>query len=347
MRFRFSYFLTLSGLCLCIVACSSNPARITQDDLRHADCPNLRWEPVAPDLWVLHGHERNSNPANAGRISNILFARENTGASPRGWLVNSGPSQRMGQLLRCSLEHQLGAVVTDLVSTRAHPESVLGASAFMQARHWALPQVALAMQQRCPHCSQNLAATVEDTVIANQSIAIPLQHLNATPLSITATHTASSHGPFLIWSVEINAQEWTTLIQHLASGAWFAPGLVWGAHLVPDARDADVYRLIAALQALEKQHPLQVIPEQGRTVGLQLVQANMDYWTQLATQTARAIRSGASDASALQEPSSFNFWPADSSRSAAHQELNRNRHSLNQQRVWQQLEQIYFDAPDN
>jgi hypothetical protein len=341
MRHRIGYFLSLLYLCTSIVACS-----IT-NGLHGTDCASLHWEPVAPNLWILPGHEDDSNPANAGRISNIVFARENTGTSLRGWLINSGPSQKLGQQLRCSLEQQLGAVVTDVVSTRAHPESVLGASAFKLARHWALPQVTLAMQQRCPHCSQNLASKVEDASIAQQTIAIPSHDLSAAALVSTATQITSRYGPFLIWSIETHAQEWTTLIQHADTGVWFAPGLVWGANLVPDARDTDVYRLIAALKALEKQNPRLIIPEQGKASGVQLVQTNEHYWTQLATQTAQAIRSGATDAIALQEQTNPIPWFKDSNDPSVNRQLNRNRHSLNQQRVWLQLEQIYFETPDN
>lgn len=257
-------------------------------------------------------------------------------------MIGSGPSQRVGQLLRCSLEQQLGATVTDVVSPRAHPESVLGASAFTGARHWALPQVALAMQQRCARCSQLLAASIAEASIGRQAIAIPTLHLTVPPLTELARLQMGQAGPFDVGAVMLDTQEWTTLFRHRSSGVWFAPGLVWGAQLVPDGRDTDVYRVTEALQALEALQPPRVIPEQGRAAGPELLRHNATYWKSLEAQTAKALRQGAADVQALEASSPSTVRLASATGGAA---INRDRHALNQQRVWRQLEQIYFDSP--
>jgi hypothetical protein len=312
-----------------------------------AQCAGLQWERVAPNLWVLYGHESNSTSANEGRVSNIVFSRENTGvttATQRGWLIGSGPSQRMGQLLRCSLEHQLGFKVTDVVSARAHPESVLGASAFANASHWALPQVAWAMQQRCPRCSQQLTATIAEKSIADQTISIPMQYLIASSVTDSIASRASTIGPFDVWSIHLDKQEWGTVFRHKDSGVWFAPGLVWGTKLVPDVRDADVYRLTEALDAIAKHKRNLVIPEQGRVANFEIVQSNVNYWTLLEAQTKLAIRQGAADVNSFRSNSASGFEAYRLPENATKDILNRDRHSINQQRVWRQLEQGYFDV---
>jgi hypothetical protein len=349
------YFLIISSLCASLLGCTAQiavqPAShrpAATQPLVAATCASLRWESLAPDLWVLYGHEGNSTPANEGRVSNILFARENTDAKQmpsRGWLIGSGPSQRMGQLVRCSLEQQLGAMVTDVVSPRAHPESVLGASAFANTVHWALPEVALAMQSRCPRCSQQLAAMIAETSIAQQSIFIPKQPIYTGPATVSTHSEVPTLGPFQVWSVPLDTNEWTTLLRHTTSGLWFAPGLVWGDTLVPDLRDTDVYRVIAALQVLEKFTPKQILPEQGRAATLAMLQANTQYWLGLESRTALAIRQGAADVNALTVGVTPPAQAAPANPTNLNSAMNRDRHSLNQQRVWRQLEQIYFDAP--
>jgi hypothetical protein len=350
------YFLIISSLCAGLLGCHTQ--RQTQP-LNHeaqstptqmpASCINLHWESLAPGLWVLYGHEDNSTPANEGRVSNILFARENTDAKQvpmRGWLIGSGPSQRMGRLVRCSLEQQLGAIVTDVVSARAHPESVLGASAFADALHWALPEVAMAMQVRCPHCGQQLSTVIAETTIAQQSMAIPTQPIHAAPLTASITTEGNGLGPFQAWSVKLDNNEWTTALRHTATGLWFAPGLVWGHGLIPAVRDADVYRVIAALQALEKFTPKRILPEQGRTAALALLSTNTQYWLNLESRTAQAIRLGAADVNSLAVGITPAAQAIPTSFFNLSNTMNRDRHSLNQQRVWRQLEQIYFDTPN-
>jgi hypothetical protein len=350
MLYRISYFLSVFGLYAAIAACSHMSALGVSDSGHRAitaQCASLLWERVAPSVWVLYGHESNSTSANEGRVSNIVFARENTGvtnATERGWLIGSGPSQRMGQLLRCSLEHQLGITVTDVVSARAHPESVLGASAFAKASHWALPQVALAMQQRCPQCSQQLAATIVEKSIADQTISIPMQYLTASSVTDSINSKAATIGPFDVWSVHLDKQEWGTVFRHKDSGVWFAPGLIWGTKLVPDVRDADVYRLTEALEVLAKHKYNLVIPEQGRVAGFEIVQSNVNYWALLEAQTKLAIRQGAADVNSFRSNSVTGFEVYRQPNDAAKDTLNRDRHSINQQRVWRQLEQSYFDA---
>lgn len=300
------------------------------------NCSLQQWQALAPDLWILHGYEDNSNPGNQGRIGNIVFARENTGGTPRGWLVGMGASEKMGQLLRCSLDRQLRMTVTDIVSARAHPESVLGASAFERAEHWALPQVAQAMRERCPKCSQQLALTLDQKSIMTQKIAIPNKSIRASAWAALAGKSITTTGPFEVSEVMLNTQEWTTVFRHSASGIWFAPGLVWAAHLTPDIRDADVYRIMMALELLLQHAPSIVIAEQGAIGDRQMVASNLRYWKKLQMQTAEAIRMGATDANRqLGEPQQ--------TANTSLQTLNQQRHSLNQQRVWRQLEQDYFD----
>ena len=286
------------------------------------------WQQVAPDLWLNQASiDALSTPANGGHISNVVFALDRSGPGPRGWLVGSGPGARAGQALACSIGQQLGAQVTDVISPRAHPESVLGAAGLPDARHWALPEVKAAMTQRCESCLKRLETATHAPAPLVDHVALPTHLIQPPQL-----------GPFDVLRVEVQAQQSVALLQHRTSGVWILPGIVWGRGLVPDLREADAVQLVGVLNQLAALQVTRVLPEQGASADGSLIDDNRDYWTRLLLALKTRWNQGENQpgtASGLTESDRAQASPS-----------ARLRDQLNAQRAWQQIENSGFqDQP--
>jgi hypothetical protein len=302
-------------------------------------CNSVQWTAVADNVWLAQGDARPSNPENGGFISNAVFVRQVSPGAARGWLVGTGPSPAWGQALRCSLARQLQAQVTDVLSARAHPESVLGLSAFDGLRSWALPEVRDAMRERCQKCTARLAQATYALDIVPASIRLPSLEVETRSTEIAGPLRVAHMDGLSIYALERAPGEWTTVVHARGAQVWITPGLVWGHGLVPDLRDANLDHMIAALEWLASQTPQVLVPEQGRAVASVGPAKDLAYWRRLKLQVAEAVHSGRSLNELLRTASDAG---AAADTATGKQRLSTEPHSLNLQRAWQQIEQTYF-----
>lgn len=297
-------------------------------DAVHASAQALPvWQSVGAHLWLHAGaSDALSSPANQGRISHVVLVLDAAASPPQGWLVGSGPDAATGRALACSAKQQLGVTVTDLISPRAYPESVLGAAGLPGVRHWALPAVQAAMTERCARCLKRLEAAVNAPSPLVAQVALPQHRMEGPQL-----------GPFEVVAVELAPQEAVALLYHRASATWVLPGVVWGLGLVPQLREAQVDALLQVLDRLAQRAPTRLIPEQGAVGGADLLAHNRAYWQRLLDRVNERWHRGDSQAGTA---SGLSHAQALSASQDA-----RQRDQLNAQRVWQQIENKGFDIP--
>lgn len=326
--------LALAGvMALQISACTQLRPQIPVNE--HLSCDALKpekaslntWQSVGPNIWLMQGQpDALSTPSNQGHISNSVFVFDPSNHPHQGWLIGSGPDAQTGQALACSVKQSLGFEVTDLVSTRAYPESVLGAAGLPGVRHWALPQVQTAMKERCTHCLNRLEIAVHAPAPLVPRLSLP-DHLIQEP----------KLGPFDVQSVEVQPEQSVAMLYHRTSNTWILPGVVWGHGLAPQLRDADTEYLLNILERLALQPAANIIPEQGPTGDSGLILKNISYWHRLVERVNERWQKGENQ-------------PFDASGFTSFEALNSNaetrlRDLLNAQRVWQAIENKSFNNP--
>jgi hypothetical protein len=104
--------------------------------------------------------------------------------------------------------------------------------------------------------------------------------------------------------------------------------------------------MLAALDWLAQQRVQALVPEQGRAGNAELVATNIGYWRGLEQQLTAAISAGRSlDEATVQQSMTHPIWHAIQAQAdATQQKLNSERHALNLQRAWRELEDAYFSA---
>jgi hypothetical protein len=300
---------------------------MTCETIFSEDALRPTWQSVGPHIWLHTGQaDALSSPHNRGHISNIIFVLDTAEEKPKGWLVGSGPDAATGRALACHIKQSLGITVTDLVSTRAYPESVLGAAGLPDVRHWALPNVQAAMTARCERCLNRLELAINSSAPLVPSVALP-----------THLIVGGQLGPFEVMAVEVQAHESVALLRHRNSDTWLLPGVVWGNGLAPQGREADADHLLDILARLALRQPTRIIPEQGGIGGGGLIVKNINYWNRLLESVNKRWRSGENS-----DKQATGLLPVDA-ENASPQTILRDQ--LNAQRVWQKVENESFDKP--
>ena len=285
-----------------------------------------QWLRIGTNIWLNQGtSDALSTPLNRGRISNAVFVVDPSENSERGWLVGSGPDAETGRALACSVRRDLGHEITDVISPRAQPESVLGVAGLGVVRHWALPEVRAAMGERCERCIKRLEAAVEARQPLVNQVALPNQ-LIAHPVL----------GPFNVMPVQVQPGQAVALLHHRTSDVWILPGVIWGRNLVPDLREAEVTHLQRILDQLTALNPKTVVPEQGPAANDSLIEKDRRYWQRLLKSLRELWDKGES------QPGMASGLTA-VERDATGPE-GRLRDRLNAQRAWQQFENDSFDG---
>lgn len=322
-----SLLALLLGACANLQTAPSTPGPLRCGAELSEEVMRAPWQSVGHNIWLHPGKpDALSTPLNRGRISNVVFVLDQTAGGPRGWLVGSGPDAATGRALACSVQRSLGLTVTDLISPRAHPESVLGAAGLPDVRHWALPQVQATMAERCERCLKRLEVAVNASTPLVPRVSLP-DHLITGP----------QLGPFEVMPIEVQPQQFVTLLHHRASDTWVLPGLVWGQFVVPDLREADALQMLHSLERLALRQPQRIVPEQGNVGDSALMSQNIQYWQRLLASLNTRWQQGEN-----QPGNASGLLPADGSRVNSDAHL---RDQLNAQRAWQQIENNGFDQP--
>jgi hypothetical protein len=323
----------LLGILLWQMLSACTPLGITSQTTAQLPCESAlagypssaMWQQVGVNIWFHAGStDALSAPSNYGQISNVVFVLEHVSARSRGWLVGSGPDAATGRALACSVLRDLGQQVTDVISTRAHPESVLGAGGLTAVRHWALPEVQAAMAERCERCRQRLHTAVNGLGSLIEPAAMP-----------NALITGKQLGPFDVMPVAVQPQQTIALLHHRVSNVWILPGVIWGHDVVPDLHEAQLARLLEVLEALAQFTPTRIVPEQGEVGDNTLIDRNRAYWTRLSEALILRWHRGENNPGGASGLTPLTW---------AHTGLDgRLRDQLNAQRAWQQIENTGFD----
>ncbi len=292
------------------------------------------WQPLGPDLWWLPGAAGDTDGVNRGAISNLLLLFE----GPRTWLVGAGPSAAYGRALAADIRCHFGREVSDAIAPWPRPELVLGLAGLPSGvRLWAHADVAAAMAERCGHCAERLAQRLADRagdLGTPADIPVP-QHM--------MSGDQGRLGPWHWWRVQRAPGTATTLWWHPPSGVVTAHGLSWSDG-APDLRDAELAGLDAAmarlrqieagLQASAPRHTPRWLPEQGPVDATAAPAAQAAYWRALRDAVGAALAAGVGET----EP------PPATLPGVPDTLLRGERHGLNWQRAWRELEASAFDA---
>lgn len=286
-----------------------------------APCDALVLQPLAPGLWLVPARGSESDADNRGHTSHVLLARD----GPRLWAVGSGPTPVFGQRLRCSAQRQLGRAPTDLLQVWARAELTLGVRGLAPRRHWAHAVVAAAMAEQCERCVERL----------RQRLGLAAVDLGDDPVRQPARLLRGERGrlgPFDWWLLARADGRFVTVLRHRASGVMTAPGLAWGDG-PPDARDADLALLHAALQRLLQLGPVGTrwVGDSGPLLDPAALRQQAEYLQALRAAARAAVARGELG---LQPPEL-----ALSAAASAHP-----RHALNWQHAWREAEDDWLRA---
>jgi hypothetical protein len=285
-------------------------------------------EPAGPRAWRVVVAAGEAAEANRGLVAEVLAVAD----GHRLWLLNSGPSPGVGAAIGCALHRATGRTPTDLVATWPHPEAVLGAAAWPQARHWAHADVADAMRERCPACVERLRARL-GTAGADLGA-----DLGTEPIRVPERRFVGASGrlgPFDWWRLERAPGTPLTVWWLRGAELVLAPGLLWpGAP--PDLRETDIGSLRAAWRRLEALAPAGTrwLGEQGGFATAATFEQHRAYLLGLESAVAAGLAAGADG---LEPPP----LPAFAGRGPEAQA----RHRLNWQRAWRHAEDALLRAP--
>lgn len=84
---------------------------------------------LAPGVHVQYGAQEEWLPANAGNVANVAFIVGQRCVA----VVDSGGTPEVGQRLRAAIERATQLPICYVISTHAHPDHILGQSAFLDA----------------------------------------------------------------------------------------------------------------------------------------------------------------------------------------------------------------------
>lgn len=282
---------------------------------------------VGVDVWRIDAARGEPLESNRGVTIQSLLARDGA----RLWLIGSGPTPAFGAALACAVRRTLGGAVTDVVNTRAAPGLAMGNVAFDGARLWALPDVMAAMRVRCEACRERLATQLGAAGASLQAAPI---HVPSVPIARQGV-SAGRLGPFAWRALERAPGERVLVLRHRASGLVIAQGLLW-ADDVPDLRDTRSDTLLASLRALDRfSRGARLLGEQGGVAGPSAVAAHIAYIEAVRSAVEEMLSRGdVQGASGVGiELPAFAALPG-----------YAERHVLNVQHVWRELELRSFDA---
>lgn len=278
-------------------------------------CQGLTLQALAPGLWLVPAAGADSDAGNRGHTSHLLLARD----GPRLWAVGSGPSPAFGRRLRCTARMRLGLAPTDVLVPWAKAELALGGPGLAAPRTWAAAPVASAMAEQCASCVDRLRQRLGDaaTDLGDDPVRLPQRLLQG---------PSGRLGPFDWWVLPRAEGRMTTVLRHRASGVMVAHGLLWGDG-PPDARDADLARLAAAVAQLPQLAPTAVrwVGDSGPLLDPGGLAAQASYLQALVAAAREAVQQGGMG---LQPPVLSGHEAAST----------HPRHALNWQRAWRQAE---------
>lgn len=277
---------------------------------------------AAADIWKVDGAGLKPDPGNCGRSAASVVLVGAAGSV----VVDPGPHARAGRELLAALRRQGFPNVVAVVDTHPHPENVLANSGMPAVPIYASARTRTLMGTRCQRCRANLRAALGNSLMRGTRIVLPSRTLkDGQRLELAGI-------PLRVFVFEHTHSMGDIAIMDERSDTLLTGGLAYAAE-VPDMHEASIVGWIAALERLAALSPRQVVASQGDSADplgdtlrylralRDAVQAQLDAGVDLNTGLER-IRL---------EP--FAHW-------AGYAE----RHDLNVQHAWLELEQAAFDT---
>jgi hypothetical protein len=290
-----------------LTVADASGAGLNCQPLAGADAPVLHR--VGVDVWRIDAARGEPLESNRGVTIQSLLARDGM----RLWLVGSGPTPAFGAALACAVKRTLGSAVTD------------------GARVWALPDVIDAMRVRCEACRERLAMRLGAAGASLQPEQVRVPNMPIARRGVSAGRL----GPFAWRAFERAPGERVLVLRHRASGLVVAQGLLWAGD-VPDLRDTRSDTLLASLRALDRfSRGAQLLGEQGGVAGRSAIAAHIAYIEAVRAAVEEMLDRGEVQGAtgAGMELPAFAALPS-----------YADRHVLNVQHVWRELELRSFDA---
>lgn len=114
----------------CTLACASGLAWVLPAAAQALpDRPPLVMQQIAPGVLVQYGVQEDWLPSNAGNVANLGFIVGQRCVA----VVDSGGTPEIGQRLRAAVAQVTSLPVCYVIATHAHPDHILGHSAFLDA----------------------------------------------------------------------------------------------------------------------------------------------------------------------------------------------------------------------
>ncbi len=308
-RMRLQGFLVFL---LCGAALAGEPA-----------CPAVDLVPAAPDVWVARPSGLTPARANCGRSAASIVLVGRAGAV----VVDPGPQARAGRDLLAAMKRAGLPAAVAVIDSHPHPENVLANAAMGGLPIYASASTAALMGRRCPRCRANLKQTLGEDLMRGTRIVLPTRVLHddqrlalgGVPLHVLAFAQAHAEGDVAL--LEARSR---TLI---------TAGLAYGRE-VPDMHEASLTGWIAALQRLAALSPRQVVASHGDSDDP--LGDTLAYLTALRDAVQAELEAGTDLTTALEriQLERFAGW-------AGYAE----RHGLNVQHAWLELERAAFERP--
>lgn len=284
----------------------------------------LRPLEIGRGVYVLPAAVAEPNSANAGRVVNTGFIVGTDGVI----VIDSGANRRHGEAIRAAVRRVTSKPIRLLINTHPHPHNVLGNAAFAARGIPILATQATrdAMQARCPHCLEGLAASVGRAAMAGSRIRLPNRivaadaRLEVAGRSLQLLHFGHGH------------TEGDLLVLDEATGVLFAGDLVYREQ-VPHLAEADTRGWLAALERIAGLTFITLVPGRGPLGSPQALADMRRYLDSLRRLVADAYAKGMSADEAIAHAAlpEFAGW-----------EGYAARHGRNVQRVYFELEREDF-----
>lgn len=285
-------------------------------------CPEPVLQAIADGVYAIPG--RGVVPArdNCGRSANGFVAVGPGGAI----LIDPGPSLREGLALKRVLAHKLQRPVVALIDTHAHPENVMAAVAFPKVPVIASDLTAGLMAERCPRCLARLKREVGEDGMRGTEIVLPTRTV---PQSDTRVIGGRS---LRILRFEHAHVRGDLAVLDTATGTLFAGGLAVSG-FVPEMGESSLAGWRKAIAELTALAPRRTVPGHGKAAAGDPLAETRAYLDDVTAFVRRELKGGADLASALERADMPTYRPWTG---------YGQRHLLNVQRAWQELEQDFF-----
>lgn len=282
----------------------------------------LRLRQLAPHIYVLDAHNAEPNADNGGLVVNTGII-----AGPHGVLVvDPGAHASAGRALAKTVESELKMPIVGVVNTHAHPEHVLGNAAFAHLPIYASAQTRQLMRQRCQMCLRALTRLVGAQAMRQTRIVLPNRTLASGDsvaiarqrFAVKVFAHAHSHGDLALFEPR--------------SGVLFGGGLAYRER-IPEMQEASVYGWLDALRQF-KEWPVRQFVGAGVGTVEQTMDTTHQYLAKLASTVVDQIKRGGDvNSIATEFTGPWQQWSG-----------YAKRHPLNVQRVWQELETLWWNG---